>query len=267
MRFLILVMLGLGLPLAQSQAQEIITLSTRDGVTQSYLLLQPENKTPQAVALLFPGGGGNIRLRLEHGGIHFSPNNFLVRSRELFVRHGVAAAVIDAPSDQQSGMNDDFRSETAHRSDIQTVLADLGKRFPATPIFLVGTSRGTVSAAYLGSALTPGLGGVVLTAAVYLPSGRRARHGGAGLSRFDFASIKAPLLLVHHRNDGCNVTPYHAAQELAARHPLISVSGGKPAESAPCEALSEHGFLGREAETVEAMVNWMLKKPYRAEID
>jgi pimeloyl-ACP methyl ester carboxylesterase len=257
----------LGLPFAPSHAQEIVTLSTRDGITQSYLLVPPATQSPHAVAVLFPGGGGNIRLRLEGGEIRFGPNNFLVRSRDEFVRHGVVAAVIDAPSDQQAGMSDNFRAGAAHQSDIQSVLADLGKRFPAMPIFLVGTSRGTVSAAYLGSALHSGLGGVVLTAAVYLPSGRRARQGGAGLSRFDFASIKAPLLLVHHRNDGCNVTPYHAAQALADRHPLISVTGGKAAESAPCEALSEHGFLGREAETVEAMVNWMLKKPYRAEIN
>lgn len=267
MRFLTLVLLGLGLPLAQVHAQEIVTLPTREGVSQSYLLLQPGNKSPHAVAVLFPGGGGNIRLRLENGAIRFGPNNFLARSRELFVRHGVAAAVIDAPSDQQSGMNDDFRSETAHRSDIQAVLVDLGKRFPARPIFLVGTSRGTVSAAYLGQALGSSIAGVVLTAAVYLPSGRRSARGGAGLSGFDFASIKTPPLLAHHQDDGCSTTPYHAAQRLADRYPLISVKGGEQARSAPCEALSEHGFLGREAETVEAMVNWMLKKPYRTEID
>lgn len=247
-------------------AEEIITLLTRNGVTQSYLLVQPAG-TPHAVALLFPGGGGNIRLRLEDSQIKFSSNNFLVRSRNEFAQRGIAAAVIDAPSDRQSGMDDDFRSGGSHRGDVHAVIADVNKRFPGIPVFLVGTSRGTVSAAYLGQASGGGVAGVVLTASVYLPSGRRAQHGGPGLSHFDFATIASPLLLVHHRHDGCNQTPYPAAQRLADRYTLISVSGGKPAASAPCEALSEHGFLGKEAETVEAIVNWMLKKPYRTEID
>jgi hypothetical protein len=31
-------------------------------------------------------------------------------------------------------------------------------------------------------------------------------------------------------------------------------------------AFSQHGFLGKESETVEEIVNWMLKKPMREEI-
>ena len=33
-----------------------------------------------------------------------------------------------------------------------------------------------------------------------------------------------------------------------------------------CEALSQHGFLGKESETVEQIVNWMLKKPFLYEV-
>ena len=57
------------------------------------------------------------------------------------------------------------------------------------------------------------------------------------------------------------------ASRLGARFALISVKGGKPPESGPCEPLSAHGFLGKEAETVDAIAAWMLKKPYRGEID
>ena len=252
-------------PLA-AHGQELVSLPTRDGVTQSYLLDAPAH-APHALAVLFPGSGGNIRLRREDGEIRFSSNNFLVRSRRAFVAHGIATAVIDTPSDRSSGMDDDFRSGRSHRADVQAVLADLSRRFPAIPVFLVGTSRGTVSAAYVASAIDSGVAGTVLTASTYLPSGRRSLYGGAGLSDFDFSSVKTRLLLVHHRNDGCSLTPYRAAERLAGRFPLISVAGGKPAVSGPCEALSEHGFLGREAETVEAIANWMLQKPYRNEIE
>ena len=247
-------------------AQDLVTLPTRDGVIQSYLLEAPSH-TPYALAVLFPGGGGHIHLRREDGEIKVNSVNFLVRSRDQFVARGIATAVMDAPSDLQSGMDDAFRSGSKHKDDVRAVVTDLNRRFPAVPVFLVGTSRGTVSAAYAASALGSDVAGTALTASVFLASGRRAIYGGAGLSAFDFSSIKSPLLLVHHRHDGCNLTPYHEARRLSERFPLISVSGGKPAVSGPCDALSEHGFLGREAETVEAIVNWMLKKPFQKEIE
>jgi pimeloyl-ACP methyl ester carboxylesterase len=245
-------------------AQQIVTLETRPGVTQSILLERVPEK-PLAVALLFPGSGGRIRLRSEDGEIRFGGGNFLVRSRMEFTQRGVAAVVLDAPSDQQpSGMDDNFRLGRPHAEDISAVITEIRKRFPGLPVFLVGTSRGTVSAASLGQRLPEAVAGVVLTATLFV-GGRR--FGQQGLSGFDFAAIKPPLLLVHHRDDGCEYTPYRAASRLAERYPLVSVTGGLPAKSTPCEAYSEHGFLGREAETVEAIVNWMLKRPYAAEIN
>ena len=258
-RLLLIVALGIVAPLAP--AQEIVTLATRADTTQSYLLVAPKD-APQAAAILFPGAAGNIGLRAEGGEIRFAPNNFLVRSRALFASRGVAAAVIDAPSDQSGGMEDDFRLGAAHAEDIGRVVADLKKRFPGVPVFLVGTSRGTISAAAAGSRLAREVDGVVLTASLFLAAGARP-----GLSRFDFATIPTPLLFAHHVRDGCTYTPYSSAKRLGERFPLVSVSGGPPPRSKPCDALSEHGFLGKEEETVEAIVNWMLKKPYRNEIN
>jgi hypothetical protein len=250
-----------------AHAQEIVTLDTRAGVTQSYLLIAPRNAAPQALAALFPGGAGSIRLRREGGQIKFSPNNFLVRTRDLFTEGGVAIAILDAPSDQQAagGMSDEFRLADQHPTDIQMVVADLRKRFPGVPVFLVGTSRGTISAAALSQRFGNSVDGVVLTSTVFLASsGRRSQRG---LSGFDFSSISIPVLFVHHVGDGCAVTPYYAAKRFADRHPFVSVSGGLPPQSGPCEPLSAHGYLGKEEETVQAIVNWMLKKPYRKEIE
>jgi hypothetical protein len=252
---------------ASALADELVTLPTREGITQSYLLATPASAAPLAAAILFPGGGGNINLRAEGGQLKFGPNNFLVRTRGEFARHGIAAAVVDAPSDQQSGMSDGFRSGSDHAKDIGVVLADVKKRFPGLPVYLAGTSRGTVSAAYVGRAMGTDVAGVVLTSSVYLATGGRRGGGQPGLSGFNFADIKSPLLLAHHYDDGCNATPYIEAKRLAERYPLISVKGGKPAVSPPCEALSEHGFLGKEPETVEAIANWMLKKPFAKEIN
>ena len=252
---------------APATAQEIVTLSTRPGVMQSFFIASlPQN--PQAIAILFPGSGGLIRLRQENGQIKFGQNNFLVRSRGDFVKRGVVAVIVDAPSDYQSGggMSDDFRLGADHFTDISTMVVDIGKRFPSLPIFLIGTSRGTISAAALSARFGAQLAGVVLTSTVFRQSSGRVGESGRGLSRFDFGTIKIPVLFVHHVSDQCGVTPYGDAARLADKYPLISVLGGRSPESGPCDALSAHGYLGKESETVEEIVNWMLKKPFREEV-
>ena len=255
-------MLALSLAVsAAGHAQEIVTLPTRDGVTQSFLLVAPPGDKPAAAAILFPGGPGLIRLRNEGGRIRLGEGNFLVRSRQLFVARGVAAAVVDSPSDQPQGMDDGFRLGDRHVADIARVGEELKRRFPGTPVFLVGTSRGTVSAAAVGRALGESVAGVVLTSTIFI-GGRN----GPGVSGFDFKTIRAPLLFVHHADDGCRFTPYRDAKNVSSQFPLISVRGGDPARSGPCEPFSAHGYLGQETEAVDALVNWMLKKPYRTNI-
>ena len=247
--------------------QEIVTLATRPGVTQSYFLTSIP-KDLRAVAVLFPGSGGLINLRSENGKPKFGQGNFLVRSRAEFVKRGVAAAIIDAPSDQQNGwgMSDEFRLGDAHFADISTVIEDLDKRFRGVPVFLIGTSRGTISAAALGARLGPRPAGAILTSTMFRQAPRKSKEPGPGLSHFDLATIKIPVLFAHHVSDQCEVTPYSDAARLSDKYPLITVYGGAPPQSGPCDAFSAHGYLGKESETVEQIVNWMLKKPFLHEV-
>ena len=247
--------------------QEIVTLATRPGVTQSYFLTSIP-KDLRAVAVLFPGSGGLINLRNEGGKIRFGTENFLVRSRSEFIKRGAVAAILDAPSDQQGGWgaSDEFRLGDAHFADISAVIEGLDKRFPGVPVFLIGTSRGTISAAALGARLGPRAAGAVLTSTMFRQAPRKSKEPGAGLSNFDFATIKIPVLFAHHVGDQCEVTPYSDAARLSDKYPLITVYGGAPPQSGPCDAFSSHGYLGKEAETVEQIVNWMLKKPFLHEV-
>jgi hypothetical protein len=242
--------------------EEIVQLPSANGATLPYLLsadLPANGEKPQVTAILFNGGEGVIGLTEK--GIPQPGANFLVRHRGLFVARGIPVALIDVPSDSR-GMSDSFRMSQRHFDDVKSVADDLQKRFPETRLFLIGTSRGTVSAGYAGAALSPRLAGVVLTSSLF--NGNRA---GSGLAGFDFAAIKAPLLFVHHVDDGCRFTPYYAARSLSEKYPLISVKGGKEARSDPCEPFSQHGYFGKEKETVDAIVDWMQGKPYPANIE
>ena len=242
-------------------AQELVSVQTRPGVTLAFFVANMGGRKPEAVALLLAGGGGNINLRREDGQIRFQQGNFLPRSRREFIRNGVLPVILDNPSDQQAGegMSDNFRAGAAHATDVRAIAAEVKKRHPGLPVFVVGTSRSTVSAAYLAVALESELAGAVLTSSLFFGDIRGRQSVLAG---FNWSKVKMPLLLVHHEDDGCGATPYFEAERLARRFPLVSVSGGKPAQSGPCEPLSQHGFFGKEAETVDAIAAWMLGRPF-----
>jgi len=238
--------------------ETIVQLPSENGGVTPYLLSVDDSRRPEAAAVLFTGGAGEVGL-LDRG-VPRPGRNFLVRTRLQFVERGIATAVIDAPSDVRS-MPDSFRVGARHARDVAAVVADLGQRLPGIKVFLVGTSRGTVSAAYAGAALGDKIAGVVLSSSLF-----NASRGGVGLAGFDYATIRAPLLLVHHTDDTCPVTPYGPASRLGATYPLISVSGGAPPRSEPCEAFAAHGYYGVEAPTVAAIAAWMLGREFPRQV-
>jgi predicted esterase len=248
---------------APEAREQVVVLQARAQARQAYLLRVTPPGAPRAVAVLFPGSGGNLRLPTDGSLPQLNPRgNFLVRTRQLLCDADVAVALVDAPSDQPGGMDDAFRAGPRHLQDIAALLEDLRGRFPGARLFLVGTSRGTVSAAHLGAELTGPLGGVILTSTIFL----RTRQE-AGLGGFDFRTIKAPLLFVHHADDGCPVCPYYAAARQGERFRLITVRGGAPPESGPCDPLAPHGYFGKEAEVIAAIRGWILGRPFPARID
>ncbi|HTG97345.1 MAG TPA: alpha/beta hydrolase [Burkholderiales bacterium] len=251
---------------ASAAAQEVVTLQTRPGVTLPFFIADMGGRKPEAAALLLIGGGGNIRLGVENGKPKFNQGNFLPRSRREFIRNGILPVILDNPTDQQAGegMSDDFRESAAHVADIRAVRAELAKRYPGLPVFVVGTSRSTLSAAHLAKSLPNDLKGAVLTSSLFYSGVRQGSR--QVLAAYNWGQIKIPLLVVHHQDDACGATPYFEAKRLASRYPLITVHGGKPPESAPCEPFANHGYFGKEAETVDAIAAWMLGKPVPKEI-
>jgi len=261
-----LLALSLVPPLALGQAMErgMSTIETRPGVKQSFFVAGMGDVKPQAVAIVYTGGYGTLNLREEGGQVKFGQANFLVRTRTDFIRNGVQPVLVDVPSDESRGVSDRYRMSDRQVADTRAVLAEIRKRAHGLPIFIVTTSRSTLSAAHLARSLGPDeVAGVVLSSSIIGPGGPE----NYSLATFDFKSVKIPVLIVHHRGDTCRATPYGPMARAVEGLPLISVSGGKPAESDPCEPYSAHGYFGKEAPTVDAITAWMLKKPFPKEID
>lgn len=238
-------------------AEKIVNVSTPDGNRQAFLLINQLNA--KASVILFAGGSG--LLDIDEYGPGKGETNFLVRSRKNFAGMGFNTVTIDASSAYQS-YNDGltgFRSSESHARDVGAVISYLKKK-NGLPVWLVGTSRGTISAANAAARLGPEkVRGLVLSASVTGTSRRRPEN----IYDVPLDRISSPVLLVNHKRDGCKVTPNSGMKRLkrklknASLVELKSFKGGTAVDQNPCRGLSYHGFYGIEDEVIRAITNWI----------
>src|SRR5215475_12735202 len=181
---------------AQIGTPTLVSIQTPRGVTQAFILIEVDN--PVASVMLFTGGHGALGLK-SASSMKWGSEGFLVRSRDKFADHNFMVAVVDAPSDQQQGMNAMFRMSGAHAGDIGAVAAYLRKQADV-PVWLVGTSMGTFSAA--GGAIgARGVDGLVLTSTITRakPQWKIARSHRNGVASMPLQAVTVPTLVVSHR--------------------------------------------------------------------
>jgi pimeloyl-ACP methyl ester carboxylesterase len=157
-------------------------------------------------------------------------------------------------------MEDSFRFSAAHVIDLQALLGTLSQRYPGVPLVVVGHSNGTMSAATLSASAADTVKGTVLIAGRLVSSSYSDRFTGRdGLSRFDWEIVKQPVLLVHHKKDGCPLTPYRGSEELATKMKRFVLTTIDPPGSGPvsqCDLAGTHNFVGDEAAVADAIVAW-----------
>jgi alpha/beta superfamily hydrolase len=229
---------------ASAAADESVVIPTRPGITVE-LRLVPTVGTPRAAVLLFPGGTGVIGPR---------NNNFLLRIRDALAGRGLLVAAVNVPSDKGAGgVDPNFRASEAAAQDIAAAVAEM-KRRADVPVWLVGTSNGSISAANGAARIgPPQVAGAVLTSSVW----------SGGMSNVPIEKIAVPVLIVHNRNDMCPSAHFAGAEQALARlaaapaKELVPVES-TASESQPCEALAPHGYLGIEPQVTTIMADWIL---------
>jgi dienelactone hydrolase len=210
--------------------------------------------------VLLAGGHGGLRISAD-GSFTWGAGNFLIRSRQLFADQRLLTVVVDAPSDRQAPPYlSGFRTSSQHVADLKATIAWVRGQ-GELPVWLVGTSRGTESAAFAATQLSgrDGPDGLVLTSTILTDS------KVVPVPAMELNKIRIPVLVAHHVQDGCNHCPYSGADALMARFTaaprkqLLSFQGGAT-RGDPCEAYSYHGFNGLEREVVGQIAAWILRK-------
>ena len=209
----------------------------------------------KATVFLFPGGGGGFG-KVEGG--RPTSNNFLVRSAQYFTVNGFNVAIFGRPSDSEDFDYADRISDT-HMTDVRKVL-DFVKTQSAAPVWIVGTSRGTISATATAIHAQGDIAGLVLTSSVV-----NYKKPGA-VPKQDLAAIKVPVLVFHHAKDACKHCQASEAPNIIkglSNSPikkLMVVDGGANPTGDECAGQHWHGFIGMEQEAVNQIASWM-KKP------
>ena len=250
--------LGAGLALALAggaRAASAVDLPAAGGGTQRVLYMQPAN--PVAALILFPGGDGVVKLGPD--GTPGAGGNFLVRTRDSWVRQGMAVAIPDVPTTMQTLFNS--RTTADYADDIGKIIAYIRTQTKA-PIWLVGTSQGTNAAVGGASRMTKGeIAGIVLTSTLTRPGGKPDFKETVFAA--NLGAINVPVLILSHTGDKCNLTPpgddatIKSALKSSPKAEVQMVSGGLPPISDPCEAMAEHGFYGIEDQVVAQISNWI----------
>lgn len=206
----------------------------------------------KATLVLLPGGDAGTG-KIVDG--QPGSRNFLSRSRALFQAQGFHVIVAYRASDLPD-LAYEHRTTPAHIDEIAKVV-DWAHRQFGQPVWLVGTSRGSVSATAAAIALGPSrVQGLVLTSSV--TSGKPG-----AVPTQDLARIQVPTLVVHHRLDACHVCRPREAALIpdaliaAPRKQFILVEGGFEPQGDACEALHWHGFVHFEKETVGVIAGWI----------
>jgi predicted alpha/beta-hydrolase family hydrolase len=247
-----------GDPNTARAAEQVETIPTRPGVTMKVIIRNEAAGNPP-IAILFAGGDGIIKLDSWNGKGN-PTGSFLVRTRKHFARHKLLAVVPDAASDQQTDGLSMMRTSKDHAADIQAVIKHL-RKYSKGPVILVGTSRGTISAAGVAAHLPTGMvAGVVLTATVTRYNNGNNKHR---VQNAKLANIRVPVLLAHHKDDTCYVTVFSDLSDLAKKFtnaPSVQIkgyTGGGNYRGSECGTRAAHGFCGIEKRVVKDIADWI----------
>jgi pimeloyl-ACP methyl ester carboxylesterase len=237
----------------ETKAMGVVQVETRTNVRVP--IFEVWNPGAVATVVLLSGGGGGYG-KLEADGWPAS-KNFLIRTGKLWATYPLNIVMVGRPSDGINLQDGSVRIGEQHTADNVAIFKAI-KGKSRLPIWLVGTSMGTISAASAAIQDSENLiAGIVLTSSV---TGYKIK---GAVPRQELSKIRVPVLVVHHARDACKVcTPYEAknivgALSNAPHKELIFVEAGGGESGDPCEPMHFHGFIGAEAQTVGLIAKWI----------
>ena len=141
---------------------------------------------------------------------------------------GFVVAVPDAPSDHPDGL-DNFRDTPEHAEDLGVLIEHMRKAYPGLPVWLVSTSRGTISATNALANAPTKPDHVVLTSSVtFTPSSASDQEDIESVPGWE-SSLKSglPILMIDDSMDVCGASPPLTGKDGSGAQALAMALGDR----------------------------------------
>lgn len=192
------------------------------GDKEAFLHVPPN---PRASAVLVPGKGNII------------PSDPLLRNQAALNARGIATLTV--PHDTRLGLAIEYMRKVK------------------APVALVGVSAGVSYAARgVGRGAKPDT--LVLISGSLMPPGKLP----PAQELLKTPAVLPPTLVMANRNDACEFTPATAVEPFVAwsqGRATMQWIGGSGSGRDPCGPNSAHGFMGADAEVVDAIVQFITR--------
>ena len=234
--------------------EQSVSVELSPGVRQEGVLsVRTGTPNPDVLAVLIPGYPSVLRPVVSDQRMTSSrlDGNFLVRSRGHLADERIALLLVDCRSDSGDTCSAKYQASPARQTDVMALIQTVRQQWPSIQkVWLVSTSMGSISSAFMALHGKGVYAGAIHTAAITEPY---AMHSYRELGGFDYGQITGVQAFVHHQNDPCPMTTHAGAARLAQKFnlPLVTVHGGSGFQGHPCRAFTEHGFRGKEREVMQ----------------
>ena len=231
----------------------------------------------KAIVVLLTGGNGNAGIIGNAGTTETKQVslNSLTRSAQMFADQGYLAVSIDRPTDHKlsstdaSYLYDDYRISAEHAQDIALVLNEVNKE--VLNVFLVGTSRGAISALNqfkLGAGISMSVP-VNSNASGYTVVAGSHPVGQTSDGEVAPADVFVPVHYLTNQDETCTVTQPATVGDQTVFNQFTGAAGNQfdtlataingiaPIGTNTCKSLQYHGFIGSELEAVLSTTNWL----------
>ena len=194
----------------------------------------------------FVGGAGIKR------GVGKSQNP-LARERKAFKQAEINYYIFPNPKTRK-GISLKYRKSKDHVKKISNLIKYL-KKENNLPTILIGHSRGSVSVSAAANALGKNVvKGIVVMGSLTATS---QKVKAPFIMRNMLKKTSVPVLIIHHKKDGCIVTPFAPVKSLSKKKgfSLVAISGGGSTGN-PCGPLHYHGFEGTMSQVITEIKKW-----------
>lgn len=234
---------------------QVQRVATREGVSVPVYAYWRDDAV--ATVVLYSGGAGGYGRMGDDGWP--AGGNFLIRTGKHWARQRFNVVMVGRASDGIDLSLGYVRTADLHAADNVAIFHAI-RRKSERPIWVVGTSMGTISAAAVAIQDREGLvSGVVLTSSIL------AYKIAGAVPTQKLAAIRVPTLVVHHAQDACWACPPSDARRLADAlinapiKKLMLISGGSGVSGDPCEPMHHHGYVGMQQEVVDVIAAWIMQ--------